>query len=115
MEELTHFILHPRGTGDDTIYDSDGNDTYIFYKGCGNDIISDYTGNNIIRFTDDTMPEDITLKRNGIYHADMVISESGDVINIQNFMYGSSYRSFTLEFADGSTACFDVENMSLVY
>ncbi len=79
-----------------------GDDTYVFYKGSGNDIIYDGSGNNIVRFTDDTKPEDIEARRSGKY--DVVISVKGreDTITIDD-AYQEKYRQFNFEFSDGTT------------
>lgn len=49
------------GIGDDRMEGDEGDDTYIIHAGCGNDMVMDYMGNNVLRFTDDIMPEDISV------------------------------------------------------
>ncbi|MDE7229642.1 MAG: hypothetical protein K2N56_04100, partial [Oscillospiraceae bacterium] len=84
------------GEGDDTLYGEGGDDTYVYGKGCGNDIILDKQGGNKIRFTD-LLPEDMTVyyPSDGTNNAVLIIAETGEMLTIQLFRYHQSYRNFT--------------------
>ena len=103
------------GTGMDVLKGSDGDDVYLLYKGCGNDTIFDANGSNTLRFTDDTIPEDISLSKTGELDVQIEIVGSTDTIILQYFREYESRRNYTLEFLDGRTATFDVANLLLIY
>lgn len=103
------------GEGNDNLLGGGGDDTYVFYKGSGNDIIYDRYGTNTIRFTDDTKPEDIEVRKEGNYNAVISIKGREDTITIQDFFYRTEYRQFNFEFSDGRTATIDLENLKLLY
>ncbi len=89
------------GTTYDWLFGEGGNDTYILYKGCGNDIIEDGAGSNVIKFTDDTRPEDLIVRQNGD-NVTIQLGNNGDIISLIKFTYNCLYNDFTLEFADGT-------------
>ena len=98
------------GKGNDKLYGDSGNDTYVWNLGDGFDYIRDSSGNNIIEFGEGITLEDLTFERSNEEDStngyDLYIFVNGDKnqgVQIYNFFGSSSYRNFTLKFADGST------------
>ncbi len=103
------------GTGDDLLYggtgshsDSNGNDTYVWSKGDGNDTI--YDGGHSLTEIDrlvltDVMPDDVKLERtNGSTHLTITILSTGEVITDQ-YQYHKTTEGYgieVMEFADGT-------------
>ena len=106
------------GAGNDTLYGgsyydawysysttTNGNDTYLFGRGSGQDTLSDYdaTANNTdtIRFAADVAPSDITLNRDG---SNLYLSINGttDKLTVQNWFSEDAYRVEQVQFADGT-------------
>lgn len=92
------------GPGDDILYGEDGNDTYIFGKESGNDVISDLSGLNTVKFTD-ISPDDISLHYSS-ENNDVVLTviSTGQTLTIQNFTRFKSkvYNKYIFEFSDGT-------------
>ncbi|MCL2021453.1 MAG: putative Ig domain-containing protein [Betaproteobacteria bacterium] len=87
------------GTGNDSLEGGAGNDTYVFSKGDGQDIITDNSGTNSIRFTD-VNADGVTFSRSGNY---LVIGYGdSDQILVTNHFSSTAYRMAQIEFADGS-------------
>lgn len=103
------------GAGDDYMTGGAGDDVYVFYKGSGKDTIYDESGVNIIRFTDDTKPEDIEVRRNGKYDAVISIKGREDTITIQYAYEKEVCRKFNFDFSDGRTANIDFNTLELIY
>ena len=98
------------GKGNDTLRGESGNDTYVWNIGDGFDYISDSSGNNIIQFGEGITLENLTFERSNTNAStkgnDLYLFVNGDRnqgIQIYNFFGSSSYRNFTLKFADGTT------------
>ena len=93
---------------------SNGNDTYLFGRGSGQDTIVDFdqTAGNIdtIRFADNIAPADVQLHRTGD-DLDLSISGSTDRLTVRNWFYydGVEYQMKRIEFADG--AVWDVDTI----
>lgn len=90
-------VLDGRG-GDDFLSGSNENDTYLFGKGYGHDVIFDDTWNPLsgmtdtVVFNDDVLPSDVTFRRDG-NSEDLVIELStGDTLTIQD----QFFRALTL-------------------
>ena len=86
----------------DRVYGGSGDDTYIYAKGDGNDIINNYdTSSNkqdTLRFTD-INADDVKVSRSG---GDLKLTiTGGEVITIRNFFYSSAWQLQRVEFADG--------------
>jgi len=84
---------------------SNGNDTYIFGRGYGNDIISDFdkTSGNLdtISFASDISPSDVTL---GVAGEDLflTIKDTSDRLQISKWFAGPEFRVEEIRFADGT-------------
>jgi Ca2+-binding RTX toxin-like protein len=88
--------------------DSVGNDTYLFGRGDGTDVITDQditVGNSdTIRFKDGVLPGDVTLSRPASGSDDLLLSINGttDSIRVYGWFASTSYRVERVEFADGT-------------
>ena len=87
--------------------ETNGNDTYIFGRGSGQDIIGDYdtkAGNiDTILINSDISPNDITLRRSG---DDLLLSIAGasDTVMVSNWFFSEAgdYQIEHIQFADGT-------------
>ena len=102
------------GKGDDVLYGLDGNDTYLFNIGDGNDKIWDCEAGGIrdtedrIIFGEGITPDSITLERN---EYDLIINYGeGDRIRIRDIYKKDAYFVEYIEFADGTTYSVDYNN-----
>ena len=94
------------GKGNDTLYGSDGDDTYVWNLGDGFDVVSDSDGNNTIQFGEGISLENLTFERQNGDGSDLYVFVNGDRnqgINLSGFFGSSSRRNYTFKFADGST------------
>ncbi|MFH0824566.1 MAG: calcium-binding protein, partial [Pseudomonadota bacterium] len=106
------------GSGEDRLYGgerpgwggpipSNGNDTYFFSIGYGNDIILDHdrTAGNIdtIKLGDGIAPGDIRLTQTG-EDLTLFIKDTTDILTVQNWFWNDSpeYRVEQIEFSDGT-------------
>jgi Ca2+-binding RTX toxin-like protein len=95
------------GTGNDTLYGKGGDDTYVFARGDGQDIASEYlsgsSGLDTVAFAAGIAPTDITVSQadNG---NDIVLKINGttDQITLDNTNVLSDYRIEQVRFADGT-------------
>jgi len=84
--ELDNYIRS--GEGSDRIYGEDGDDTYLFFKGSGRDVISDSSGIDTIEFSEDITINDLFVKKDGdtliiaLYEEGKDFSTFSDVISI---------------------------------
>lgn len=88
------------GTGNDTLNGSYGNDAYVFAKGHGQDIISDYGSdkNDSIRFIDVASTE-VQFRKEG-NHLILEGYHEQDSIQIQNFFADAYYQIENFQFSD---------------
>lgn len=92
------------GKGTDTLNGGTGNDTYIFGRSYGTDTIKDYdstAGNqDIIRFMD-TVPEDVSIIKNG---SNLLLSLNNfmDKLYLNDYFYNQYYMVEEIQFADGT-------------
>ena len=100
------------GAGNDYLRGGSGDDTYIFGKGYGIDTIYDNSGLNVIKFTDNVNPKDLSLKKNS-YNLEISINGTEDKLIIQNYFYRDDYSNFKYVFADGTVAKINKSNLSL--
>jgi trimeric autotransporter adhesin len=114
------------GAGQDTLYGggtdtmwwyvepTNGNDTYRFGKGSGNDTIIDHdktAGNtDTISLASDIAPDEVSLRRSGD-DLELTISGTTDKLTVKNWFFGDSgdYRVERIEFGDGTV--WDVSDM----
>ena len=99
------------GAGNDYLRGGSGDDTYIFGKGYGIDTIYDNSGLNVIKFTDNVNPKDLSLKKNS-YNLEISINGTEDKLIIQNYFYRDDYSNFKYVFADGTVAKINKSNFS---
>ncbi|MCL2635845.1 MAG: hypothetical protein FWD50_04345 [Betaproteobacteria bacterium] len=85
------------GKGNDLLQGGAGNDTYLFSKGDGQDIVYDSQGSNAVRFLD-VKSDEITLVRSG--NDLKILYGESDSVTIQSHFSGSSYQMANYEFAD---------------
>lgn len=90
------------GAGDDFTDGGKGNDSYIFCRGYGNDSIMDSDGENTILFGDGLTADAIKAYRSN--WNDLLITFDGldDTLNIKNYCINEDARNFKLIFSDGT-------------
>ncbi|MCU9948695.1 calcium-binding protein, partial [Pseudomonas sp. PDM13] len=88
--------------GNDTLSSGCGNDTYIFAKGNGQDVISDIGGSDTLLFGQDISANDIWLQRNGS-NLELTLSDSTDKVTISNWYSSNSNHIETIKSGDGKT------------
>ena len=100
------------GEGDDHLYGEIGNDTYIYRRGSGHDVIYDWDSNpdnvDTIWFGGHLAPEDVTVERVGRNLVFRIVDSPDDSLTVKDyFQYGSAYvsghtRVERIEFMDGT-------------
>ena len=87
--------------------DANGNDTYVFGRGYGQDTIvdHDYTPGNVdaIRLADDIAPEDVVIRQWGD-DLQLTINNTTDKLVVENWYWNDSaeYQVEQIEFSDGT-------------
>ncbi|MBF0804236.1 MULTISPECIES: calcium-binding protein [unclassified Neisseria] len=103
------------GEGNDKLYGGGGVDTYIFAKGHGQDVVSDYGYQ--AEHTD-------TLRFSGADFADAVFTRSGndlvikaygneDQVSLQHYFNGGNYRYFDFAFDDKTITAADMAGITV--
>jgi VCBS repeat-containing protein len=88
--------------GDDVLSGNRGNDTYIFNRGDGQDVIKDSGGNlDTIRFGAGISANDITFIRDG-YNLVLGVNGSNDQVRVEGWGWDYSARIERVEFDDGT-------------
>ncbi len=89
-------------------YSSNGNDTYLFGRGSGQDIVIDYdtTAGNLdsIQIAADVLPTDVAVTRDQ-FHLYLSISNpdgTTDRLTVQNWFYEDAYKVEQVVFSDGT-------------
>ena len=104
--------------GNDTLNGGAGNDVYVFGRGYGQDIVSNWDENfsftDILRFQPDVAPSEVVVSRADDGSYDLVLSISGteDTLTISGFFdpdYGQYMRIDALEFSNGTV--WDVDTL----
>ena len=102
------------GKGSDKLNGGAGDDVYIYGKGYGNDLISDSSGKNRIRFVG-LSPEDIKVTYpSSSSNAVITIEKTEETLTIENFRYSEYFRRFTLEFDGGTEAHIDYATAEVI-
>lgn len=94
------------GSGNDTLYSGgDGSDTYIFGRGYGQDVISNYDPSSgdtdVIQMQPCIPTSDLTVSRNG---DNLVLSVNGttDMVTVEYYFAYPDYKVDQVKFADGT-------------
>lgn len=90
------------GAGNDTISDLlDGNDTYIYQYGNGDDVITDLGGVDTIKFEGAISPEDVIFEKDG---DNLVISfrEKDGSITVNGYFLDDNHKIENITFQDGT-------------
>ena len=101
------------GKGDDSLNGNSGNDIYVYNLGDGFDTISDSSGSNIIQFGENIAYENLSFRKEGNDLYININNDNNQGICIYNFYYSSSYRRFTMQFADGSSHNLSAQSFTL--
>ena len=99
------------GEGNDYLRGGSGDDTYIFGKSYGIDTIYDNSGLNVIKFTDNVNPNELSLKKN-VWNLEISINGTEDKLIIQDYFYNNDCTNFKYIFADGTVAKINKSNFS---
>lgn len=104
--------------GNDTILGNGGGDTYLFYKGAGQDTINDYdavAGNvDTLRMIDGLTAGDLSFWRDQM-NLYVRIDATGDLVTIVNHYYNLGlYEIEQLGFEDGSTLALQGINVDFI-
>ncbi len=105
------------GAGNDWLSGDFGNDTYRFYRGMGQDTITefDWTVGNVdtIKVAADITPVDVIVKREGT-NVYLAIKGTTDRMTLNNYT-DTNYQVERVEFADGTVwSVSDLKRLSLV-
>ncbi|WP_459481182.1 calcium-binding protein, partial [Pseudomonas sp. No.21] len=79
-----------------------GNDTYLFAKGDGQDLVADAGGNDTLLFSEGISANDIWLQRNGS-NLELTLRDSPDKVTISNWYSSTSNHIETIKSGDGKT------------
>ncbi len=86
-----------------------GDDTYVFGKDYGTDIITDYGDSNKIIFKNINSTDILVNGVNG-YDVSIKIKNTDDELIIKDFMSCEDFSDYTLEFADKTVHCKDEDS-----
>jgi Ca2+-binding RTX toxin-like protein len=87
------------GKGNDVLRGEGGDDVYVWNIGDGNDVISDFFGDNTLRFGAGIAPEDIEVTRNG---NDLVIGIGEEKITLSSWFFNHQRGLSKVKFEDGT-------------
>jgi Ca2+-binding RTX toxin-like protein len=93
------------GAGDDFLMGNAGNDTYVFGRGSGHDTLIAYdttAGRIDTLLLEGLNPSDIRLEKWNGADVGLVIVDTGEWINLQGYLNGSTYQLNAVKFADGT-------------
>ncbi|TBU99373.1 calcium-binding protein [Stutzerimonas kirkiae] len=93
------------GRGNDVIVAGDAQDTYLFNRGDGQDLITDYGGTDKLVFGEGITQEDLFVSRKGndliIRVKDASGSTNTDQLTVKNWYSSAGYQIESVEFSDG--------------
>lgn len=98
--------------GDDYLCGCDGEDTYIFGKGYGNDIISEWGSDHSFVEFKDVNSDEITISVDNSQSLVITINDAEDSIKFGSWSWSSS--TYTLIFTDGAEGYVDRDTNELV-
>ncbi|MBI0134250.1 calcium-binding protein, partial [Snodgrassella sp. W8132] len=100
------------GAGNDYLVGGEGNDTYVFAKGHGQDRIYDIKGTDTIQFTD-VNSDEVKFRKD---KDDLIIYSynEGDSIRITDFFYSDTYAIENFVFKDKSFTLDDLRTKGMV-
>ncbi|MFC1835198.1 calcium-binding protein, partial [Thermodesulfobacteriota bacterium] len=99
--------------------DANGNDTFLFYRDAGRDIVRDHdtTDGNVdtILLGEGIAPSDILLRRDEL-RLILSINDTDDILTVENWFFGDSgeFHIERIEFADGTVWDPDYVNQMLI-
>ncbi len=93
--------------GNDLLVGGAGNDTYVMYRGMGQDVVSDYdtvAGNmDVVQFLAGVAPSDVIVQRDAAFNLILKIAGTTDQVTLSNWLYsGNQYQIEQVKFADGT-------------
>ena len=100
------------GTGNDSLNGGNGNDIYIFGRDYGNDVISDWGGDSVVKLTD-ISSKDITITEQNNSNLVITVNESGETLIINGFKWNQGV--WTFEFSDGAVATVNKTTLELEF
>ena len=89
------------GCGNDYLEGNHGDDTFIFKKGYGSDIVSDMSGNNVIKLYD-YLAENMNFYKNSQNDLIIKFDETEDVLVIEDFYADNSNASYVFKLHDNA-------------
>ncbi|WP_280522356.1 calcium-binding protein, partial [Snodgrassella alvi] len=100
------------GAGNDYLVGGEGNDTYVFAKGHGQDKIYDIKGTDTIQFTD-VNSDEVKFRKDNY---DLIIYgyNEGDSIRVTDFFYSDTYAIENFVFKDKSFTLDDLRKEGMV-
>ena len=100
------------GTGDDTLCGFDGEDTYVFSRTYGHDIINEWGSDHSFVEFKDINSDEITIEKQDS-NLNIYVNETEDELTILNFVYGAS--TFTFRFTDGAEGYVDKNTYEFIF
>ncbi len=104
------------GEGNDYLQGGAGDDVYLFGRGSGSDSIyeSDATAGNIdtIKVLSGVNPDEVVLKKFG-NNLELYIDGAGDKLSISNWFLDDKYKVEKIEFSDGTV--WDAEHLNTLF
>jgi Ca2+-binding RTX toxin-like protein len=100
--------------GNDRVMDYTGNDTYLFYRGDGQDNIGDQQGTDTIILAGNILKGDVAFSKDPLNSENLLISIKGtnDSINVNKWYRSAAYKIENLFFSDGTRlSSADIENI----
>ncbi|MBR3025237.1 MAG: hypothetical protein IKH71_12355, partial [Oscillospiraceae bacterium] len=100
------------GLGNDSLNGFGGEDTYIFGKGYGEDMINEWGSDHSFVDLKDINSDEITVSDQWGSNLLISVNDTEDVLTVSNFKWGQA--SYTFRFADGAEGHVDKNTWELV-